>query len=56
MTNYKEMESCANHVQDSIKTTYQVDNKVATVESYFDGTNQLFDILFEIARKRLAQN
>ena len=56
MTNYKEMESCANRVQDSIENKYQVGNKVATVKSYFDGSANLCDILFEMAKKKLAQN
>ena len=56
MTNNNYSESCASAVKDSIQTTYQVGNKIATVESCFDGNESLTDILFEIARKRLAQN
>jgi len=56
MNNNKYPESCASFVKDSTYATYCFGNKVATVESYFDGPESLFDILYEIASKRLVQN
>lgn len=53
-SNYSE--SCVNPVKDSINNTYKVRKTIATVESYFDGSENLYDILFEIAQKRLTQN
>ena len=53
MTNYKEMESCANGVQDSHTKIYERTGGNLAVTSHYSENGSLADLMFELIKQKI---